>query len=1041
MSHDRYRRPSSSSHDAGIVYAPSRGGRPGGARRSDRVYGGVRPSPQGDAASVQRKPRPGADPQKAPIQMLGYNLARAGWQAAEAQSSWLDLTPERQRDPGDRGVYDAASMSSAATRPVQRKAVVDEMDAPKADSIREDRATIDPNRGHAAPATRGMGTLAAGGLRRQDVAGHTRGNEAGVVRDTDAPKANSIREERATIEPEADSEAAGPLSPKQAAHAVSRNRHTTAVYRVRPADVDTSAAPDTPAFAQAAARFQAAHGLVVDGIIGPKTVHALHRAGRHLDAQAASRGDGAASTVPADAGHNRQTDVLEDGVLGPDDVLEEGVLGPDDVLEDGVLGPDDVLEDGLIGQDDPLFAQGRNRRQPATRSDQLESGLIDEAVQRKAAGEPSATPLPSADVPAIAGAGVSGSGQPLPHLDRIQASFGDHHVTGVQAHIGGAAGDAAKQIGAVAYATGDHVAFDGAPDLHTAAHEAAHVVQQQHGVQLKGGVGQVDDAHEQHADAVADKVVRGESAEPLLDAHAAPAVATQDANLDGVQRKPAHTRQGSRREQGSAPTVVSESEAFEHIKEGQDAAEELRTAKAEAAGLYQVMILQAKSQAIHQQVLKDYDRAKKARAEALETSDLEKVLSAITTIVELGTSVAGVIKAAKGVYASAKGLHDAYRVYKATGGKFGAGIAKDIGKETAKVAAEGIGSGGKAVEQGTKLHETVKTALVGEPIDPETMLPDANHAAIVAGQDALKNLMRADIENQFEVVAGRYRKGALDFVQMIQGISLLTKQNNVLPPGSLAQFKELIDICSALQADIELQLGQLKDTWRAYQAGGAEALSDQRERSLFEKVQHWFATGDGKKDALHLAMDQSSKYVRFTGEMGVAHAGLGNVQYLCHVYHEDAGQLASGTLYINDPAVEKELVAAGLLARGLAAYDLLPKGPAESHADQQGGSKYWLSISMCKALAAIGVRAATTKATVFFLCPGKPSALAENQQEGQWFDNWKATPEFEAFWRGSLGAKYAYLQNGRGADAEPIPFASKQERDNSSTFVELSGGN
>jgi peptidoglycan hydrolase-like protein with peptidoglycan-binding domain len=42
------------------------------------------------------------------------------------------------------------------------------------------------------------------------------------------------------------------------------------------------------------------------------------------------------------------------------------------------------------------------------------------------------------------------------------------------------------------------------------------VVQQRGGVQLKGGVGQAGDAYEQHADAVADKVVAGESAEPLL---------------------------------------------------------------------------------------------------------------------------------------------------------------------------------------------------------------------------------------------------------------------------------------------------------------------------------------------------------------------------------------------------------------------------------------------------------------------------------------------------------------------------------------------
>jgi hypothetical protein len=68
-------------------------------------------------------------------------------------------------------------------------------------------------------------------------------------------------------------------------------------------------------------------------------------------------------------------------------------------------------------------------------------------------------------------------------------------------------------MGAEAYATGSSVAFTGAPDLHTAAHEAAHVVQQRGGVQLKGGVGEANDPYERHADAVADQVVQGKSAE------------------------------------------------------------------------------------------------------------------------------------------------------------------------------------------------------------------------------------------------------------------------------------------------------------------------------------------------------------------------------------------------------------------------------------------------------------------------------------------------------------------------------------------------
>ena len=125
--------------------------------------------------------------------------------------------------------------------------------------------------------------------------------------------------------------------------------------------------------------------------------------------------------------------------------------------------------------------------------------------------------LDAGAVHAAAAHGVAGSGGALPYLDDIQRSFGRHEVGHVRAHVGGAAADASRAIGAEAYAVGDQVAFRRSPDLHTAAHEAAHVVQQRAGVHLKGGVGAAGDAYEQHADRVADLVVRGASAEHVLD--------------------------------------------------------------------------------------------------------------------------------------------------------------------------------------------------------------------------------------------------------------------------------------------------------------------------------------------------------------------------------------------------------------------------------------------------------------------------------------------------------------------------------------------
>jgi len=128
------------------------------------------------------------------------------------------------------------------------------------------------------------------------------------------------------------------------------------------------------------------------------------------------------------------------------------------------------------------------------------------------------TGAPRGDDPvAAARGGLRGAAAPLPYLDRIRASFGpDHELGGVRAQVGGDAAAACDSLGAAAYAHDGAVAFAHAPDLHTAAHEAAHVVQQRAGVQLGSAVGEAGDAYERHADLVADCVVRGESVAHLL---------------------------------------------------------------------------------------------------------------------------------------------------------------------------------------------------------------------------------------------------------------------------------------------------------------------------------------------------------------------------------------------------------------------------------------------------------------------------------------------------------------------------------------------
>jgi prophage maintenance system killer protein len=139
---------------------------------------------------------------------------------------------------------------------------------------------------------------------------------------------------------------------------------------------------------------------------------------------------------------------------------------------------------------------------------------------QRAAAPGAGSDAAQSSVHAAAERGTSGASTELPYRAAIQQAFGPHDVSKVQAHVGGAAAEGTAAMGARAFAVGDHVAFGATPDLHTAAHEAAHVVQQRGGVQLAGGVGEVGDPYERNADQVADRVVAGHSAADLLTPYA-----------------------------------------------------------------------------------------------------------------------------------------------------------------------------------------------------------------------------------------------------------------------------------------------------------------------------------------------------------------------------------------------------------------------------------------------------------------------------------------------------------------------------------------
>jgi hypothetical protein len=79
----------------------------------------------------------------------------------------------------------------------------------------------------------------------------------------------------------------------------------------------------------------------------------------------------------------------------------------------------------------------------------------------------------------------------------MRAAFGRRDVTSATAYGGGEAQRASQAMGAAAYTTGNQVGFK-SQDLHTAAHEAAHAMQQNKGFRFVAP---------QAADATMDRIV------------------------------------------------------------------------------------------------------------------------------------------------------------------------------------------------------------------------------------------------------------------------------------------------------------------------------------------------------------------------------------------------------------------------------------------------------------------------------------------------------------------------------------------------------
>ena len=195
------------------------------------------------------------------------------------------------------------------------------------------------------------------------------------------------------------------------------------------------------------------------------------------------------------------------------------------IFGEGAQLKQEVLSSNNAGLEHEANVMGRQAVQmPSPTLSALSGNLSDLSVQRTtdAGGDPRSTApyaktgISPAEPLGIAHQAFSGQCEPLPHFDTIQRAFGAHDISSIQAYTGGSAAQAARSLGARGFALGNHVAL-GMTDLHTVAHEAAHVIQHQGGMRMKSD--REDGTVESQADAVADLVVQGRSAEALLDQH------------------------------------------------------------------------------------------------------------------------------------------------------------------------------------------------------------------------------------------------------------------------------------------------------------------------------------------------------------------------------------------------------------------------------------------------------------------------------------------------------------------------------------------
>ncbi|MCA9523229.1 MAG: DUF4157 domain-containing protein, partial [Myxococcales bacterium] len=544
-------------------------------------------------------------------------------------------------------------------------------------------------------------------------------------------------------------------------------------------------------------------------------------------------------------------------------------------------------QDGSATEMTPAASRGERRAAEGATEKKAAIGPLGPIQCKRERGGPDGAQGEDGAAQEAARAGVASASDPFPHAGRIQSSFGRFAVDGLRAQVGGPAVAATQQLGATAFAHDGAVAFRERPDLHTAAHEATHLLQQRNG-RAPSGLDRSGELEGQ-ADAVADRVVRGESAEDLLDRNLTPTSAARGAS-DAVQCKDDPKESGPKTT-GEGARV----ESLEHKVEQQDKtidqlklaliSQGLTNAENSQRGAIGAMdgadggvtLLETSLNTLITQhadanaASGRSDAALDAFRKSDEKSKFDQAMDAILLLTSLTGGIVSVVEAGKEALRNANivsGLEKHGPTLVASGKATPSGVAKTKAFASAKVAPNAqtaAKSTATVVDQGRQAPSKLgETKGKGAAISAQQAAKDQTDQLA----DVVFSRGKQDVTFKFQDVGKSLRsaKDNMDSSQHSLSETLASAGELSAEQGKRLMSLQLgYSVLLGRVVQVKQRLERIRQRWDAYLAAGPETMADKKERGLFEQVMEWKMQRDPKFEALRVLHTHEKKLVQFQG--------------------------------------------------------------------------------------------------------------------------------------------------------------------------------